>query len=70
MPRTPKELNQEYQAIIGSSFWQDIPTESLRKALEWRKQELQRDNQPARQAEAKKAIRALQKEIGARENDR
>lgn len=71
MCRTEKELNEEYKSIIGSPsrFWQDVPTESLRKALEWRKKELQRHNQPARQAEAKRAVKALSKELVARANN-
>lgn len=71
MCRTEKELDEEYKNIVSlpSSFWQDVPTESLRKALEWRKKELQRHNQPARQAEAKRAVKALSKELVARANN-
>lgn len=64
---TEKELNEEYASIVGGSpFWQDKSTENLRVALEWRKKELERNNQSIKQAEAKRAIKTLEKELAIR----
>lgn len=69
MLKAEKQLNQEYRDIIGSPspFWRDKSTESLKEALGARKRELRRGNIPsAKQVEARRAIRSLERELKAR----